>query len=128
MTRVTGTFKVLGREERSYDAPDLPQLTHALVSEELQGGIEGEASVTYLTASRDRNASSYVGLARVVGRIGEREGTFVMQDVGTLENGVAKGRWTILSGTSTGDLQGISGEGYFDATEQESTYTLEVSF
>ena len=52
----------------------------------------------------------------------------VQSFTGTLENGVSKGRWTILSGTSTGDLQGISGEGYFDATEQESTYTLEVSF
>jgi len=128
MTRVTGTFKVLGWEERSYDAPDLPQLTHACVSEELQGGIEGEASITYLMASREDQTASFIGLARVVGRIGEREGTFVMQDVGTFEHGVAKGRWTILSGTSTGDLQGISGEGSFDTADDTSTYTLEVSF
>ena len=33
MTQVTGTFKVLGWEEKSYDAADLPQLTHASVSE-----------------------------------------------------------------------------------------------
>src|SRR3954462_15172254 len=123
MTRVAGTFKVLGWEERSYDAPDLPQLTHACVSEELEGDIEGEASVTYLMASCENRTSSFIGLARVVGRIGEREGTFVMQDVGTRENGVAKGRWTILSGTSTGDLQGIRGEGFFDTTDEQSTYT-----
>jgi hypothetical protein len=128
MTRMTGTFKVLGWEERLYDAPELPQLTHASVCEELQGDIEGEASVTYLMASREDRTASFIGLARVVGRIGEREGTFVMQDVGTFANGVAKGRWTILSGTSTGDLQGISGEGFFDTTDEHSTYTLEVSF
>jgi hypothetical protein len=127
-TRVTGTFKVLGWEERSYDAPYLPQLTHASVSEELQGDIEGEASITYLMASCENRTSSFIGLARVVGRIGEREGTFVMQDVGTLENGVAKGRWTILSGTSTGDLEGIRGEGSFDTANDNSTYTLDVSF
>ena len=45
MTRMTGTFKVLGWEEQPYDAPDLPALTHALVSQELLGDIEGEASV-----------------------------------------------------------------------------------
>lgn len=128
MTRMTGTFKVLGWEERLYDAPDLPRLMHASVCEELQGDIEGEASVTYLMASREDRTASFIGLARVVGRIGERAGTFVMQDVGTFANGVAKGRWTILSGTSTGDLQGISGEGFFDTTDESSTYTLEVSF
>jgi hypothetical protein len=128
MTQVTGTFKVLGWEETSYDAADLPQLTHASVSEELQGGIEGEASIRYLLASHENRTASFIGLARVVGRIGERSGTFVMQDVGTFENGIAKGKWTILSGTSTGDLEGIRGEGYFDTTHDNATYTLEVSF
>ena len=128
MTQVTGTFKVLGWEEMSYDAADLPQLTHASVSEELQGGIEGEASIRYLLASHEDRTASFIGLARVVGRIGEREGTFVMQDVGTFRNGVAKGRWTILSGTSTGDLEGIRGEGSFDTTHDQATYTLDVSF
>ena len=128
VTQVTGTLKVLGWEETLYDAADLPRLTHALVSEQLQGGIEGEASITYLMASREDRTASFIGLARVVGRIGERSGTFVMQDVGTLANGVAKGRWTILSGTSTGDLQGIRGEGFFDTEDDSATYTLEVSF
>jgi hypothetical protein len=128
MTRITGTFKVLGWEEQPYDAPHLPALTQASVSQEWLGDIEGEASVTYLLASREDKTASFIGLARVVGRIGEREGTFVMQDVGTFENGLAKGRWTILPGTSTGDLQGISGEGHFDTTHDNATYTLEVSF
>jgi uncharacterized protein DUF3224 len=128
MTQVTGTFKVLGWEERSYDAEDLPQLTHAAVSQELQGGIEGEASIQYLLAAHEDRTATFIGLARVVGRIGEREGTFVMQDVGTFRNGVAKGKWTILSGTSTGDLEGIRGEGFFDTSHENATYTLEVSF
>lgn len=128
MTRVTGTFKVLGWEEQPYDAPDLPALRQASVSQEWLGDIEGEASVTYLLASHQDRCASFIGLARVVGRIGEREGTFVMQDIGTYENGSAKGRWTILPGTSTGDLQGISGEGSFDAMHDRATYTLEVSF
>jgi len=128
MPRMTGTFKVLGWEEQPYDAPDLPALTHASVSQELLGDIEGEASVVYLLASREDKRASFIGLARVVGRIGGREGTFVMQDVGTFENGAATGRWTILPGTSTGDLQGISGEGSFDAMHDRATYTLEVSF
>ena len=71
------------------------------MSEELGGGIEGEASISYLIAYRDDKVASFVGLVRVVGRIGERSGSFVMQDIGTFECGVAKGYWTILPASST---------------------------
>ena len=129
MTQVTGAFKTMGWDERPYDhAGGQAKLTRAVVTHELLGGIEGEASVAYLMGYREDNTASFVGLVRVTGAIGERSGSFVMQDVGTFENGAAKGRWTIVPGTSTGDFQGISGEGSFDAMHDSATYTLEVSF
>jgi hypothetical protein len=64
-TRVTGTFKTLGWEETPYDeAVDMPKLVHAEVCEELEGGIEGEASISYLIAYRDDKVASFVGLTR----------------------------------------------------------------
>ena len=97
MTQVTGTFKVMGWEEKPYDAAALPQLTHASVSAELQGGIEGEASIRI--SSRRTESNGELRRARARRRPDRRrEGTFVMQDVGTFENGIAKGHWTILSG------------------------------
>jgi hypothetical protein len=128
-TRVTGTFKTLGWEETPYDeAVDMPKLVHAEVCEELEGGIEGEASISYLIAYRDDKVASFVGLVRVVGRIGERSGSFVMQDVGTFECGVAKGYWTILPASSTGELVGIRGDGHFTAGPEMVSYTMDVSF
>ncbi|MEP6496182.1 MAG: DUF3224 domain-containing protein [bacterium] len=128
-TRVTGTFKTLGWEETPYDAAaDSPKLAQANVCEELQGGIEGEASISYLVAYRDDQVASFVGLARVVGRIGERSGSFVMQDIGTFESGVAKGYWTILPASSTGEFVGIRGDGHFTSGPQEVSYTMNVSF
>src|SRR5437868_678412 len=96
-TRLTGTFTVLGWEEVPYEqVAGLPKLTQAAVSNELNGGIVGEASISYLMVYGDATVTSFVGLVRVVGRIGHRAGTFVMQETGTFENGVALGRWTIL--------------------------------
>ena len=49
-----------------------------------------------------------------------------MQDVGTFENGVAKGRWTILPGLGTGGLRDIRGEGQFAATHDGASYSLDI--
>ena len=128
-TRVVGTFTVLGWDEQPYDdAMDMPKLTHAIVSEELEGGIEGEASISYLMTYRDDDVASFVGMVRVVGRIGDREGTFVMQETGVCEGGVASGHWTILPGSSTGDLRGIYGEGEYVAGHEHVQYSLDVSY
>lgn len=129
MTQLTGTFDVMGWEEAPYDnAAGLPKLTHADVCQALHGDIEGEASVTYLMGYRDDGSASFVGMIRVVGSIGERAGSFVMQDVGTFQNSVAKGRWTIVPGLGTGALRDIRGNGHFAAAETSATYLLDVSF
>ena len=128
-TCVTGTFTVLGRDEQAYDAvAGMPTLTQATVSEELEGGIEGEASISYLTTYRDDEIASFVGILRFTGRVGDRSGSFVMQETGTLEDGVAMGHWTILPGSSTGELCGISGEGGYTAGHEHVSYSLDVSY
>jgi hypothetical protein len=128
-TRVTGTFRVLGWEEAAYEeVAGLPTLVQAAVSEELDGGIVGEASISYLMIYRDDGVASFVGLVRVVGRIGQRLGTFVMQETGTFEGGVAMGHWTILPGSSTGQLRGIRGEGAYTAGREHVSYSLTVSY
>ncbi len=128
-TRVTGTFAVLGWDERPYDdADELPALAHAVVSEELAGGLEGEASISYLLTYRDDGIASYVGLVRVSGRIGDRAGSFVMQEMGMFEGGVATGHWTILPGSSTGELRGIRGEGVYRAGPEHTSYSLDVTY
>jgi hypothetical protein len=53
MTQLTGTFDVVGWEEKPYDeATGVPTLTHADVCQELHGDIEGEASIMYLMGYR----------------------------------------------------------------------------
>jgi hypothetical protein len=129
MTQLTGTFDVMGWDEKPYDeANGLPKLTHAEVCQELHGDIEGEASITYLMGYRPDETAVFVGLVRVVGKIGDRDGSFVMQDVGTFENGVARGRWTIVPRLGTGALRDIRGDGHFAAASDSATYLLDVTF
>jgi Protein of unknown function (DUF3224) len=127
MTELEGTFRVMSWEEKQYDAaPGQPKFTHARVTHELMGAIEGEASICYLMVYRPDETANFVGLATVTGTIDGRDGSFVMQDIGTFENGIAKGRWTILPGLGSGELRGIRGDGYFASGGDGASYRLDV--
>jgi hypothetical protein len=55
--------------------------------------------------------ASFVGLERVTGRIGGRSGSFVLQRTGVFEDGQAKESYTVVPGSATGELRGLTGQG-----------------
>jgi hypothetical protein len=128
MTQLEGEFRVVSWDEQSYDdAPRQPKFSHVRTTYELTGPLQGEASLCYLMSYAPESAR-YVGFATVTGMIEGREGTFVMQDIGTFENDVAKGQWTILPALGARELHGIRGGGHYAAGPTGASYLLDVSF
>lgn len=112
MRTAKGRFRITAWDEKPLsDDPDLPKLTRASVTKSFSGEIEGESHVEYLMMYRADGSASFVGLERVSGRIGSRSGTFVLQRIGGFEDGVAKESYSVVPGSATGDLQGLTGEG-----------------
>ena len=129
MTQLEGTFRTMSWDEERYDAaPGQPKFTHARVVYEMTGAIEGEASVCYLMAYHPDETANFVGLGTITGSIGGKDGSFVLQDIGTFDNGVAKGRWTILPGLGSGAFREIRGSGHFAAAGESASYFLDVSW
>jgi hypothetical protein len=60
---------------------------------------------------RSDGSATFVGLERVVGRIGGTTGSFVLQRTGVFEGGQAKESYSVVPGSATGELQGLRGEG-----------------
>jgi Protein of unknown function (DUF3224) len=52
-----------------------------------------------------------VSLQRFRGKLGGRQGTFVLQGREAVENGNIKATWFVVPGSATGDLSGRRGEG-----------------
>ena len=105
-------FAITSWEEKPYsEGQDLPRLTRATVTKTFTGDLEGEGHVEYLMMYRADGSAAFVGLERVVGRIGARTGTFVLQRVGVFENGEAKESYAVVPGSATGELQGLRGDG-----------------
>lgn len=128
-TTAKAQFKVTNWDEKPYDENG-PKLTRASVTQTYTGDIEGEGTVEYLMAYRDDGTASYVSQERVVGRLGSREGSFVLQGTGTFEGGTARVRYSVVPGSGTGELANLRGEGGIESVHgaEYSTATLEYTF
>jgi Protein of unknown function (DUF3224) len=105
-------FAIKAWDEKPYsEGQDLPRLTRASVMKTFTGDIEGEGQVEYLMMYRGDGSATFVGLERVVGQIGGKRGTFVLQRIGVFENGQAKESYAVIPGSATGELRGLRGDG-----------------
>lgn len=115
-TRATAEAKitVLSSEATPYDQTAGPALMEIRLSELFSGDIDGESPVRALQVLRDDKSASLVSLQRFRGKLGERQGTFVLQGSEIVENGKIKATWFVVPGSGTGDLSGLRGEGGFE--------------
>jgi Protein of unknown function (DUF3224) len=106
------SFKIESWNEDPYSEDEgSAKLTRASVKQRFEGDIGGEGEVEWLMCYRPDETADFVGLQRVVGRVGEREGTFVLQSSGTFDGKTASGPLTVVAGSGTGGLEGITGRG-----------------
>ena len=129
-THATATFEVKTWDEKPYNEIDAgPKLARASVTKSYQGDIQGEGTLEYLMMYRDSTSASFVGLERVIGRIGGRSGSFVLQHSGTFEGGTARVTLSVVPGFWAGDLRGLRGEGSFTSAHQKQyPMTLDYDF
>jgi hypothetical protein len=105
-------FAITSWDEKAYsEGGQLPKLTRASVIKNYTGDIEGEGQVEYLMMYRGDGTAVCIGLERVVGRIGGRAGSFVLQRTGVFEGGLAKEAYSVVPGSATDELTGLRGEG-----------------
>jgi uncharacterized protein DUF3224 len=125
-------FAIKSWDEKAYsEGQGLPRLTRATVTKTFVGDIEGEGQVEYLMMYRNDGSATFIGLERVVGRIGGKSGTFVLERVGTFEGGQAKESYSVIPGSGTGDLHALRGEGTSavgHGNEHPFTLTYELDF
>jgi Protein of unknown function (DUF3224) len=115
--RAIGRFKVAEWDERTYaETEGGGKLTQASVKQAFSGDIEGDGTVEWLMCYRPDETADFIGLQRIVGRVGGRFGSFVLlQTDGTFDGKEARGALAVVPGSGTGDLRGLRGEGEFTA-------------
>ena len=104
------------------------KLTRASVTGTLTGDIVGSSETEWLMCYAPDGTARYVGLQRVDGSLGGKNGTFVVESNGDFDGGEANGTWSVVAGSGTGELAGLSGRGTFNAPlGKQAAITLEYS-
>ena len=111
--RINAKITVQSSEAKPYDQAASPTLMEINLTERFTGEIEGESQVRALQVLRDDKSASLVSMQRFRGKLGGREGTFVLQGSEMVENGKIKATWFVVPGSGTGDLSRLRGEGGF---------------
>jgi hypothetical protein len=114
--KAAGTFEVTAWDEKPYlEMADGRKLTRASVTQRFSGDIEGEGSVEWLMFYREDGTASFVGMQHVVGKIGGRSGSFVLETSGSYDGKTARASWSIVPGSGTNGLNGLRGSGTYVA-------------
>lgn len=116
----TATFALKQWDEKPYDEVDgAPKLTRATVLYGFDGELSGEGRLEYLMTYLSDGSARFVGYQRFVGRVGNRDGTFIFQHGGRFADGIASDTWKVVPGSGTGALSGISGQVEFSSGHQD---------
>ena len=116
MARARGSFEVTSWEEETYEEmDDGGKLTRASVAQTFTGDIEGNGAVQWLMSYRADGTAHFVGLQRVRGTMAERSGAFVLETIGEFDGKVARWAASVVDGSGTGGLRGLTGSGTFEA-------------
>lgn len=111
ITHAIGTFEVKLTPQAPEDKDD-PWLARMSLDKQFHGDIEGVSKGQMLAAGSGAKGSSggYVAIERVTGTLQHRSGTFVLQHTGTMTGGTPELSITVVPGSGTGQLAGLSGK------------------
>ena len=128
MTRhATGTFDVSITPVPSAEgaAPDVPG--RMILSKTFHGGIDGGAEGEMLGLMGPDRSGAYVALERVRGTLDGRAGTFALVHRGIMDRGAQELLVTVVPGSGTGDLTGLTGVFHLTIAGGEHRYDLEYN-
>jgi hypothetical protein len=88
------------------------QMAHTRFEKTFTGDIVGTSVVEALLAGLDNGGPAvYVGIERFDCTVEGKKGTFVLMHAATQHDSGGSASWTVVKGSGTGELAGISGDG-----------------
>jgi len=109
---IEGRFEVTSwTEEPVADLEGTLKVTTARIGQRFRDGIEADTVADMVMTYRPDGTAEFVGHHRVLGRLGERSGSFVLRAAGSYDGSEATTSFEVIEGSGTGELTGISGSG-----------------
>lgn len=127
LERASGQFIIEGNVEDIFGGIEgMARIARISQTCRFSGTLEGESIAEYTAVLPRDGDSSFQGFQRISGKIGEREGSFVVGVTGDYFKSQPRGTWTIVPKSGSGDFAHIRGGGAFSQSAgKPGTYTFE---
>lgn len=123
------SFALKSWDEKPYnEMPGELKMTRSSVAYTYQGDIEGESTLDYLMVYREDGSGSFVGLERIIGRVGGRTGSFVLQHTGTFNKSDVLGTCFVVPDTGLGELENLRGAGEINLSGHAEHYPMKFNY
>jgi hypothetical protein len=127
-TLAKGTFTVEMKPQTEPNTADGVSLGRMSLDKQFEGDLVATGRGEMLTALTPiKSSAGYVAIERVTGTLQGRSGSFVFQHSGTMDQGAQLLSITVVPGSGTGALAGISGVFKINITEGKHFYEFEYS-
>jgi len=93
---------VQSSEAKSFDQTESLALMEIRLTETFTGDIDGQSAVRALQVLRHDRSASLVSVQRFSGKLGGRQGSFVLQGQEIVENGKIKATWFVVPDRAQG--------------------------
>jgi hypothetical protein len=123
----TGRINVTNYEAKPCDdAGGAFTIAEANITEEFAGDLVGIGSARLvLVTEAGGGVAQFAGMERFLGKLGDREGSFIFENSGRLTDGLLSSRWRVIAGSGTEQLAGLRGEGGCDPNGYSLDYWFE---
>jgi len=127
-TIATGTFSVEMQPDGEPDVADGVSLGRMLLGKHFEGDLVATGRGMMLTALTPVEGSAgYVAIERVTGSLRGRIGSFVFQHSGTSDRGAQLLSITVVPGSGTDALDGLSGSFRLEIVDGQHRYQFEYA-
>jgi hypothetical protein len=113
-------------DEEAYGGAEGTELSQVHISRTFSGDLDGSSTAEILIA-KSEGGGAYTGQDLITGTLDGKTGSFVIQHGGIMGPEGISNSGTIVPGSGTGKLEGITGEGTLLADE-EGNHTLTLDY
>jgi hypothetical protein len=132
-THATATFAVKSWYEKTWEGKphnevEGEKLTIAQVVDSYEGEIVGEGTLKNVMYYPGDGTAVFNGLEKIVGTLGGRSGSFVVQHIGTFGAEGVKTTISVVLNSGTGELKGLSGKGVVNLAGHAERYPISLDY
>jgi hypothetical protein len=126
--RATGSFEVKLNPLDIYSDSEEAKIGRMSIDKVFEGDLVGTSQGEMLSGgSPSEGSAGYVAIERVTGSLHGKRGTFLLQHSGTMTPESQELTITVIPGTATDELEGLSGRMGIDIEDGQHFYWFEYS-